>query len=124
MASKSALVVSTDVHRLSDYKLALADIFDEVHQASTFAEAKALLLDKCPDVLVAEVRLLEFNGIHLVLWSQNQLPDLRSVIVGDSDLVLKRDATDAGAAYREYGDMKAIVAAAQATRPTRNRTAS
>jgi response regulator of citrate/malate metabolism len=124
MASKSALVVSTDVHRLSDYKLALAEIFDGVHQASTFAEAKILLLEKRPDVLVAEVQLREFNGIHLVLWSQNQLPELRSVIVGDPDLVLERDATAAGAAYREYGDMKAIVAAAQETRSTRNRTAS
>jgi hypothetical protein len=75
-------------------------------------------------VLVAEVRLLEYNGIHLVLWSQNQLPELRSVIVGESDLVLERDATAAGAAFREYGDMKAIVAAAQEMRSTRNRTAS
>jgi response regulator of citrate/malate metabolism len=124
MVSKSALVVSTDVHRRSDYTLALAEVFDVVHEASTFVEAKTVLVEKRPDVLVAEVQLREFNGIHLVLWSQDRLPDLLSVIVGDSDVVLERDAHAAGAAYRHHGDMKGIVAAAQETRSTRNRTAS
>lgn len=84
-----------------------------MYQATTFAQAKALLLEKRPDVLVAEVRLYEYNGIHLVLWSRDWLPQLRSVIVGEADSVLDKEANAAGAAYLHRGDIGAIVEAVQ-----------
>jgi hypothetical protein len=120
--STSALVVGTDARRLSDYNRALAEVFEVVYQASTFAEAKTLLLEKRPDVLLAEVRLQEFNGINLVLWSQMWLPHLRSVIIGEPDPVLERDANAAGAPYVRHDDMEAIVEASQGALARRTRT--
>lgn len=119
--SQSALVVCTNASRLSAYKRALAGVADVVYGATTFAEAKALLLEKRPDVLVAEVRLHEYNGIHLVLWSWERLPQLRSVIVGEPDPVLHQDANAAGAAYLHHGDMGAIVEAVQEALAGRDR---
>jgi CheY-like chemotaxis protein len=111
--STSALVVGINARRLFDYNLALTEVFDVVYEAATFAEAKTLLLEKRPDVLVADVRLEEFNGIHLVLWSQMRLPQMGSVIIGESDPVLERDAHAAGAAYIDRDDVEAIVEAAR-----------
>lgn len=119
--SQSALVVCTNARRLSAYKRALAGVADVVFGATTFAQAKALLLEKRPEVLVAEVRLHEYNGIHLALWSRDRLPQLRSVIVGESDSVLHKDANAAGAAYLHQGDMGAIVEAVEEALAGRNR---
>jgi hypothetical protein len=118
---QSALVVCSDPRRLSDYERALAAVADLVFGATTFEQAKALLLEKRPDVLVAEVRLREYNGIHLVLWSLDRLPQLRSVILGDSSAVLENEAYAAGAVYIRGDDISTIAEAVQVALDRRNR---
>lgn len=106
-------MVCTDARRLSKYRRALAGVVDVVYGAATFARGQTVLLEKRPDVLLAEVRLHEYNGIHLVVWSCERLPELRSVIIGEPDVVLHREANAAGAVYLHHGDMGAVVEATQ-----------
>ena len=111
--TQSALVVCTDARRLLAYTRVLAKVADLVYVATAFAEAKTLLLEKRPDVLVTDVRLHEYTGIHLVLWGLDRLPQLRSVIVGESNSVLEKEAHAAGAVYLHPGDIMTIVEAVQ-----------
>jgi DNA-binding response OmpR family regulator len=63
---------------------------------TSFTAAKAQLQSK-PDLLISEIRLAEYNGLHLV--SRAQSYGVRSAVIGDVDPVLERDARDMGAAY-------------------------
>ena len=119
--TQSALVVCTDVRRLSVYTRALGAVADVVYGARTFAQAQALLVEKHPDVLVAEVRLHAYNGIHLALWSLDRLPRMRSVIVGDSSPALEKEAHAAGAVYLHCGDNRTVMEAAQDALARRSR---
>jgi hypothetical protein len=80
-----------------------------VYVATTFPQAKNILMEAKPDVLVTDLRLNEFNGIHLALWSRVRLPHLRSVIVGHTDPSLASDARAFGFDYLQEQSPEAIV---------------
>jgi CheY-like chemotaxis protein len=111
--SRTVLLVCTDPQKLSLYERAVAPIADVVQVATTFPQAKTILRQEQPDVLVTELRLNEFNGIHLALWSRVRLPQLRSVIIGNSDPSLEADARALGLAYLKENGERAIVQATQ-----------
>lgn len=66
---------------------------------ATFAEARQRLTDTGPDVLVTDVRLGEFNGLHLAIVGQDRRPALVAVVIGASDVVLEQEAERQGAIY-------------------------
>jgi phosphoserine phosphatase RsbU/P len=69
----------------------------ECSSAATFQEALDILKTNPPDVLIADVRLREYNGLHLVIKAP---PTVRTVIVtGFHDPVLEAEATRHGAAH-------------------------
>jgi CheY-like chemotaxis protein len=111
--ARTVLLVCTDPQQLLQYERAVAPIADDVQVATTFPQAKTILRQKQPDVLVTELRLNEFNGIHLALWSRVRLPHLRSVIIGNSDPSLESDARALGLAYLKENGEQAIVQATQ-----------
>jgi len=111
--ARTVLLVCTDPQQLSQYERAVAPIVDVVQVATTFPQAKTILRQKQPDVLITELRLNEFNGIHLALWSRVRLPHLRSVIIGNSDPSLEADARALGLAYLKENGAQAIVQATQ-----------
>jgi DNA-binding response OmpR family regulator len=64
--------------------------------ASTFDEGKRLLNEQAPDLLIADVRLGDFNGLQLVVGG----PALPSIMVtGFPDPVLEAEALRMGAHY-------------------------
>src|SRR5687767_1477884 len=63
---------------------------------SSFAAAKPYL-DEQPAALISEVRLGEFNGLHLALRAQAR--NVPAILVGQPDSVLEREATQLGAFY-------------------------
>ena len=72
----------------------------DVKTCSTFAEAKRRILADSPPVLVVDVRLEGFNGIHLAILARQLNPDTRIVVLsGYDDPVLRRDAVALGATY-------------------------
>src|SRR5687767_13244877 len=111
--AKTVLLVCTDPQQLSQYERAVAPIADVVQVATTFPQAKTMLRQNEPDVLVTELRLNEFNGIHLALWSRVRVPQLRSVIIGNSDPNLEADARALGFAYLTENGTQAIRQATQ-----------
>jgi hypothetical protein len=61
-----------------------------------FGTAKAYL-DKRPDLLVTEVKLGAYNGLHLAIRASAQR--IPTIVIGDTDPVLKADAERQHATY-------------------------
>jgi DNA-binding NtrC family response regulator len=68
----------------------------ELAIVTTFAAAKALL-DTKPALLISELKLGEYNGLHLALKAR--AVNIPTLIVGPHDPVLQRDADELGATY-------------------------
>jgi DNA-binding NtrC family response regulator len=64
--------------------------------AASFAAAKQHI-DEHPSLLISEVRLGEYNGLHLALRAQ--VRGVPAVLIGEPDSVLEREATQLGAVY-------------------------
>jgi hypothetical protein len=65
----------------------------DVLAVATFATAKAEL-ERGPRLLITQVRLREYNGLHLALWGNAR--GIPSIVVGDPDPVLEREAKEIG----------------------------
>jgi DNA-binding NtrC family response regulator len=68
----------------------------EIAVAATFAEAKNLL-GLSPDLVVSELKLGEYNGLHLAAHAQSL--GIPVIVIGPSDITLERDAEQLGALY-------------------------
>ena len=111
--SRKVLLVCTESRTLSEYEKAILPIADVVQVATTFPQAKTILRQQPPDVLVTELRLNEFNGLHLALWSRVRAPHLRSVIIGHLDPNLEADARAFGLVYLKENTPQALVRATE-----------
>jgi DNA-binding response OmpR family regulator len=78
----------------------LKDSGHEVVFAPGFEPAIRKLDHMAPDLLIADVRLGGFNGLHLVIRSQSSRPKMRSILLDRvHDPVMAQDAARHGAAY-------------------------
>jgi len=68
----------------------------ELAIVTTFAAAKALLETK-PALVISELKLGEYNGLHLAL--KGRALGIPAIIVGPQDVVLQKDAEELGATY-------------------------
>jgi DNA-binding response OmpR family regulator len=66
---------------------------------ATFEAARPRLTVTTPDVLVSDIQLGEYNGLHLAIIGRDRRPALVAVVVGPSDAVLAREAEQHGAVY-------------------------
>ena len=72
----------------------MVEVFNE------FKSARARLVARTPDVLITDVRLGAFNGLHLVVIAKQARPDLTAIVLtGFEDHVLQHDAISAGAEF-------------------------
>jgi DNA-binding response OmpR family regulator len=95
-----ALIVDDDVQVLSFVKQLMETAGYEVLSASTFAQAREYIQGHDLAILVADVRLGDFNGIQLGILAKNSRPNVRIVIMsGWDDPVLRHEADQLGAAY-------------------------
>jgi DNA-binding response OmpR family regulator len=94
------LLVSADHFALRRLESSLTGQGYEVIPASTFELATKLLKALTPDLLVADVRLGPFNGLHLVVRTQFLCPTVRAIILHTTaDSVLESQAERLGAAF-------------------------
>ena len=64
-----------------------------VRSARSFDEAKTLLAAECPDLLITDLRLGQYNGLHLVLRTRNTYPDMAALVTSRvADPVLEAEA--------------------------------
>jgi DNA-binding response OmpR family regulator len=119
----TALIVTPDSATRAEYTAHVGALGFRVHRAETLDQARDLLTDVRPDVVVTALRLKEHNGIHLAHLAHTVLPNLPVVVVGYRDKVLEAEAASAGAVYVVTTDPERVAAAAQeaiiAKRPQR-----
>lgn len=81
------------------------------HQASLvrdFASARSEF-DACPpDLLVTEVKLGEFNGLQLAIRAHIHSPTISTIVIGDDDIVLERDALAQEARYVRTPELSSV----------------
>src|SRR5688572_481176 len=94
-----ATILIVDDHRVTRLGLAemIANAGYGVVTAATFQEARRILREAPPDLLIADVRLGPFNGLQLVISGPKRVPAI--VITGYADAVLEAEARRGGADY-------------------------
>jgi DNA-binding response OmpR family regulator len=98
------LVVAQSTSLASTLLSWLSDAHHELVIANTFAAAKHHLATR-PDLLIAEVKLGEYNGLHLALRAR--AVGIPSIVLGAADEAFSRQAAQLGALYLASGDLKA-----------------
>jgi DNA-binding NtrC family response regulator len=101
-AAPSALVVEPALPQLLFVLSVLSSIGFDVTVAETFGDAKSSLVAKGPALLLTDVKLREYNGLHLVLRGKALRRDLPAIVTSQSaDAVLQADAERLGATFVE-----------------------
>jgi ActR/RegA family two-component response regulator len=98
---QTALLVESDAIQLAEAAQVLRDLDYAVIPASNFDEARRhLLAAKELSLLVADVRLGAFNGLHLAFRARAHHPDVRLVIIDQSfDVTLEAETKRLGGLY-------------------------
>lgn len=99
--AQTALVVESDTVQLAETARTLRALDYEVVAASTFDDARRHLL-AIPDLslLVADIRLGQFNGLHLAFRARAHHPNVRLVITDHAvDTTLQAETRRLGGAY-------------------------
>jgi DNA-binding response OmpR family regulator len=96
------LVVAQSTTLASTLLTWLSDPQTELVIATTFAAAKHHLTTR-PDLLIAEVKLGEYNGLHLAL--RGRALGVPSIVLGSDDEAFSRQAEQLGAMYLIASDL-------------------
>jgi DNA-binding NtrC family response regulator len=99
----TVLVVAPDPKYLASAREILESDGHHVLTATAFDEALQVLQRSEPDVLVTELRLGRYNGLHLILRSRVGHPRMLGMVVTQHpDSVLRCEAERLGATYLEW----------------------
>jgi DNA-binding NtrC family response regulator len=94
------LLVDDDAATLDGLSVWLANEGFSVVACSTFAQARAQITSRPIAALITDIRLEEFNGLHLVQLARSLQPHARLVVFsGFADPVLEAEAEMAGATW-------------------------
>lgn len=98
----TALIVDRDAELVSRLRAILESAgFLVSAQTEFIAGRRELLADDPPTVLIANVRLGEYNGIHLVYLAKRRDENVRALVYAERhDAVLAREAQRAHAFYQ------------------------
>jgi DNA-binding response OmpR family regulator len=81
--TSSVLVVTTNREVRAAYEQAFVGIGCTVTTAASFEEARRAIATCAPDVLIAALRMGDYNGIHLALVTRIAKPSATAVVVGE-----------------------------------------
>lgn len=88
------LVLDDDEHALSGIVELLRDAGHHVTGAATYDAAKRLLAVSAFDLLITDVRLRSFNGLHLVMQTHADHPETAVIIItGYDDPLIELEAS-------------------------------
>ncbi len=97
MNSRQHVLIVSQNPRLANTLLSsLGSAGYELALVATFAAAK-VHLRALPDLVIADVKLGAYNGLHLAVRAQSA--GIPIIVIGPQDPVLQRDATSLGALY-------------------------
>ena len=100
IASRHVVVVDDDrsLLQLLDRWLTAAGYSTELYDE--FESARVRLAAGAPDILITDVRLGAYNGLHLVVMAKLRNPAITAIVLtGFDDHVLQHDAVSAGASF-------------------------
>jgi DNA-binding response OmpR family regulator len=87
------LVVDDDENALSGIAELLRAVGHDVTASSSYEDAKSQLTTGTYDLLVTDVRLRSFNGLHLVMKVRSESPDMAVIIMtGYDDAFMQLEA--------------------------------
>lgn len=96
------LIVHDDAKVLERLALQLKNAA-EVTTATSFEQAKVILATAPPTVLIAALRLGQYNGLHLIIRSRIDHPRTTAFILSDRvDAALEQEAAKYGATCVSY----------------------
>jgi FixJ family two-component response regulator len=94
------ILVNSDRRALRRTETLLSNAGHLVAALSSFVEARKVLEAVVPDLLVADIRLGEFNGLHLAMHSHFEHPDIPVIITHvQADLIFEAQAKEYGARF-------------------------
>jgi CheY-like chemotaxis protein len=93
----TVLIVEDDTATRNGLKTLLQGAGYDVLATASVPEGKRALEEGAPDLLITDVRLGEFNGLHLVAMSARPIPAI--VVTAYVDPALEADAHQLGAHY-------------------------
>ena len=100
IASPVAIVVDADLAELRRTEHSLEQVGFVVMGAGSFAQAKALLVSITPEVVIADIKLEAFNGLHLAALCAVWRPATPFIATHNVyDPVLEADARRLNASY-------------------------
>ena len=94
---QKVLIVDDDQPTRAGLALLLMDAGYEAITASTVPAAIRMLTDEHPDLLLVDIRLDEYNGLHLVAMRREPIPAI--VLTGYADPAIEADARRLGAEF-------------------------
>jgi DNA-binding NtrC family response regulator len=98
--SPSALVVEPELPRLLAVLTALSSAGFDPIVAETFQDARSTLGNQAITLLVTDLKLRDYNGLHLVMRGAASRPHLASIVTTDAaDPVLQAEAEKLGATF-------------------------
>jgi DNA-binding NtrC family response regulator len=100
IASPVAIVVDADLAELRKTEQALEHVGFVVMGAASFAQAKSLLVSITPEIVIADIKLEAFNGLHLAALCAVWRPATPFIATHNIyDTVLEADAKRLNASY-------------------------
>ena len=100
MVVPTALIVEGDTLAREVMARWLAESGHRVVACGSFEEAKAYLAGHTPDLLVTDIRLRDYNGLHLVMEMRDRQPAVSCLVFTDhDDPVLRGEAEHMHARY-------------------------
>ncbi len=98
--SPLVVVVDADAEELHRTEQALEAVGFVVMGVGSFSGAKTLLASVSPEIVVADIKLNAFNGLHLAALSIAKRPGTPFIVTQNAyDVVLENDACRLGATY-------------------------
>jgi DNA-binding response OmpR family regulator len=94
---RKILIVDDDQPTRAGLGMLLVEAGYEVITAGTVPAAMKLLVDERPDLLLVDIRLAEYNGLHLVATRPEPIPAI--VLTGFADPAIEADARHLGAEF-------------------------
>ena len=71
----------------------------EVVRRTEFTAARSEIAREPLALLVTELKLGDYNGLHLTLAARERSPEIVAIVIGHADPVLEREAQRQGAQY-------------------------
>ncbi len=99
-SSRAVLVVEPALPHLLSILSALSFMRLDVRVAETFKDARASIVLHQPSLLLTDVRLQDYNGLHLLLRGRATWPALPAIVAAETpDPMLQDDAEKLGATF-------------------------